>query len=137
MKCLARRLEFKSFRKFGGKRYKYKQCRGGRAAIGLQESEAERLRKRGYAVRVVYHKGAGLAAIYVRKRKRVRSHIRMKKRFVATNRQKETYLYERLPNGTIRTVKFLGWKTPSGKLVNHRISKTELERNRRTFRRLK
>ena len=46
------------------------------------------------------------------------SPSKSKKSWVQTNpKTLETYRFEKLPNGTIRTVAFLGYKTPSGKLV--------------------
>lgn len=46
-----------------------------------------------------------------------RKQKKSKKRFICTNPEtKETYLFEKTKRG-IKTIEFLGYKTPSGKLI--------------------
>lgn len=43
---------------------------------------------------------------------------RRKRRWTFTNPEnRETYRFERNDEGTIKTVKFLGWKTPRGRII--------------------
>jgi len=38
--------------------------------------------------------------------------------FVHTNQEtRETYRFRKMANGTIKTEKFLGWRTPKGKII--------------------
>ena len=56
---------------------------------------------------------------HVRTSRRGRKFVAGRKNtWILTNeRTRETYRFQRMPDGTIKTLEFLGYKTPKGKLI--------------------